>query len=193
MRCREGAVSSLSRKTKEIVEKISRDRLELLQSVENLLPAQLDYQPVPDSWSIGDVLHHLALADDANARLMSVMLQRARDTALPPDPDPEGSVLDSIAAVVAPAEHRKGRAPERVTPRSRIPAAESRVRLEASRAKLLSTVEALSAFDLSGLTHPHPFFGEINTYQWLLVAGWHERRHAAQIGRIKSSSGFPQG
>lgn len=176
---------------KEIVERISRDRLELLQSVAGLEPDQLDYPPTPEGWSIGDVLHHLALADEAAARLMSVMLQRARESALPADPAPDSSVLAALDAVVAPAEQRKARAPERVAPRSHLPAAESLARLAASREKLLTTVEALSAFDLSGLTHPHPFFGDINTYQWLLVTGWHERRHAAQIERVKSSPGFP--
>jgi hypothetical protein len=181
----------LSRKTQEIVERITQDRQGLLQAVEGLVPVQLDYLTAPDSWCISDVLHHLALADDAAARLMALMLERARQMALPPDPTPDGSVLDSIDAIVAPAEKRRARAPDRVAPRFRLPAAEALARLAVSRAKLLASVEALSGFDLSALTQAHPFFGDINTYQWLLITGWHERRHAAQIERIKSSPGFP--
>ncbi|HXV61777.1 MAG TPA: DinB family protein [Vicinamibacteria bacterium] len=182
-----------STKIREILQTIDRDRSNLLSAVEGLQPGQLGHRELPEAWSIEDVLHHLALADESSAKLMALMLRRAREESLPPDPSPDRSVLDSIDEVVARAENQKAKAPDRVTPRSRIEVEESLSRLRLSRDKIETTVEALSAFDLSLLTFPHPFFGELNTYQWLLVTGWHERRHTRQIERVKSSPGFPGG
>jgi hypothetical protein len=74
-----------------------------------------------------------------------------------------------------------------------VPATQALARLQASRATVTATAESLSSVDLTEMIHPHVFFGPLNTYQWLLVTGWHERRHAGQIERVKASPGFPRG
>jgi len=122
---------------------------------------------------------------------MSIMRRRAREENVPRDPDPGGSVANAIEGVVPGVEEGKAPAPDRVTPRSYLAPEEALSRLEASRERLVVTVEELSAFDLSSLRFPHPFFGELDAYQWLLVTGWHERRHTKQIERIRASAGFP--
>jgi hypothetical protein len=183
----------MSPKTTEILDRISNDRALLLKAVEGLEPGQLDYRPSEGAWSIADVLHHLALTEEAQVKLQSLLLKRAREENVSPDPDPNGSVLGSIDGIARMADGRKAVAPDRVTPRSHVPAAESLKRLEASRASLLACVEALSSFDGSKLRYPHPFFGELDSCQWLLVTGWHERRHSGQIGRIRHDAGFPKG
>lgn len=181
----------LSPKLQEIVKSLERDRLALLRATEELNAAQADYRPSEDAWSVSDVLHHLALSEEASAKLMSLMSKRVHEESVGPDPDPDGSVLRSLDDVVADADDRKATAPDRVTPLSHVPAAECRARLEASRRNILAKIEELSPFDLTGLTFPHPFFGELDVYQWLLITGWHERRHTRQIQSIKTSSDFP--
>jgi hypothetical protein len=182
-----------SHKTNEIIQQITRDRAGLLKVIEGLLPNQTDYRPADGVWSIADVLHHLALTEEAQVKLQSMFLKRAREENVPADPDPESSVLGSVDAIAKMADGRKAKAPDRVVPRSHVPAAESLQRLETSRKKVLESVEALSAYDLSRLRYPHPFFGELDCCQWLLITGWHERRHAGQIGRIREDAGFPKG
>jgi len=180
----------LSPKAKEIVESISRDRLGLRESVELLAPEQTDFRPAPGSWSIDDVLHHLALAEEASAKLMAFLHERALKESVGPDPEPDRSVLRSIDSVVDGADG-KATAPDRVAPRSKVEAPLALARLESARSRILESLEALSAFDGRKLTYRHPFFGELDLYQWLLIGGWHERRHTRQIERIKSHSGFP--
>jgi hypothetical protein len=104
---------------------------------------------------------------------------------------PEASLLDAIDAVVAGADDARVKAPDRVEPRAPIPAEEAVTRLGKAHAGLVESAEGLSPYDLSVLTFPHPFFGELNLYQWILIGGWHERRHTRQIERIKASPGFP--
>jgi hypothetical protein len=180
-----------TKKMQEIADRIAADREALLRSVMGLDEEQLDYRPEQAVWSINDVLHHLALADDGSARLMARMLRQARDEGFPPDPTPDRSVLDVLDPVTRVADKGKAVAPDRVTPRSHVPAEECLARLAASREKLLQCMDDLAGFDLSTSTFPHPILGVLDAYQWLLLAGWHERRHTGQIERIKSAPSFP--
>lgn len=184
----------LSPKVKEIVESISRDRLGLQEAVRDLAPKQTDFRPEPCSWSIDDVLHHLALAEEASAKLMAFFRERALKESIGPDPEPGQSVLRSIDSFfegVDGADDRKAPAPDRVTPRSRVEAPLALARLDSARSRILENLESLSGLDGAKLMYPHPFFGELDLYQWLLIGAWHERRHTRQIERIKGDSRFP--
>lgn len=183
---------ALSPKLKEIVDVISRDRVALRDSVGALTPEQTDFRAETGSWSIDDVLHHLALSEEASAKLMALFHDRAVKESLGPDPNPEASVLHSIDERVEGASEQKAQAPDRVKPRSKVEASDALARLEAARGRILENLEALSAFDGSRLTFRHPFFGELDLHQWLLIGGWHERRHTRQIERIKATVGFPR-
>lgn len=39
---------------------------------------------------------------------------------------------------------------------------------------------------------PHPFFGELDCYQWFILAAGHSARHCNQGTVIKESAGFPR-
>jgi hypothetical protein len=182
---------SRSPKVEEVVARITAARDELLAAVEGLADPQASHRPAETAWSIEDVLHHLALTEEAAVKLLARNLRKAQERQLPPDPDPHGSVVDAIDAAVAGADDKKVTAPDVVTPRSGITAAEALARLRASRDALVASLERLSAYDVSSLTFPHPFFGDFDTYQWVLVTGWHERRHTRQIERIKTDREFP--
>ena len=182
----------LTKKLQELVDRISHNREKLLQSVSGLSDAQLNHKSDGNAWSVSDVLNHVSLVDEANAKLTSNMLKRARADNLPPDPSPDGSELHSMDDVFARMGTSKFQAPEFVAPHSHSSVEASLARLNASRERMLANVEQLDGFDLSGLTYPHPFAGPLNTYQWVLMAGAHEHRHAEQINRIKSQPGFPE-
>ena len=181
----------MPKKVQELMDHISTERQSLLEATSGLTDAQLDFKPPEAQWSISDILHHLALTDEANAKLAANMLKQATEKNLPPDPTPEDSVLDSLDAFQPKLSGGKFQAPDRVAPRSHLPAAESLARLVASREKINTTLVQLAAYDLSSLTYPHPLLGDLNAYQWLVIAGRHETRHTAQIAKIKKDSGFP--
>jgi uncharacterized damage-inducible protein DinB len=182
----------LSKKLQELVDRISHHREKLLQSVSGLSEAQLNHKAGETGWSIGDVLNHVSLTDEANAKLTSNLLKRARAGSLPPDPSPEGSEIHSMDDIFPHMNAAKFQAPEFVSPHPHAPVDESLARLKASRERMLANVEQLDGFDLSGLKYPHPFAGELNAYQWILIAGAHEARHTQQIHRMKSQPGFPE-
>ncbi|MEK6407562.1 MAG: DinB family protein [Acidobacteriota bacterium] len=183
---------ALSRKLQELVDRISHQRDKLLQSVSGLNDVQLNHKAEETAWSVSDVLNHVSLTDEANAKLTSNMLKRARASSLPPDPSPEASVIHSMDDIFARMNTAKFQAPEFVAPHSHSPVDESLARLNASRERMLANVEQLDGYNLSELTYPHPFAGDLNTYQWVLMAGAHEFRHTEQINRMKSQPDFPE-
>lgn len=182
----------LSKKVQELVDAISGYRQALLDSITGLSSAQLDYRSEGSPWSISDILHHLALTDEANAKLTSRMLKQAQALNLPLDSAPDESVLNSLDSYADVLKNTKAQAPEFVVPQSHLPVEESLARLKASREKFLESVDNLAQYDLSQLTYPHPLLGNLNMYQWILIAGGHERRHVGQIGRIKAEADFPK-
>ena len=180
-----------SKKVQEALDQIADQRKGLLEASSGLSEAQLDYKPAEAEWSISDILHHMALTDEGGARLAANMLKQAEEKKLPADPRPEASVLNSLDEFNPQLAGTKVQAPDRVAPRSHLPAAESIVRLKSSRENVVATWAQLGEYDLSGLTYPHPLLGELNAYQWLIILGRHESRHTAQIARIKADPGFP--
>jgi len=182
----------VSKKIQELVDAISNMRQGLLDAVSGLSDAQLDYKPADGEWAISDILHHLALTDEANVKLINRSLKQAQTTGAPLDPTPDESVLNCLDHMADALRDTKAQAPEFVRPQAHAPSEESLARLNATRVKMLESVEQLGEYDLSQLKYPHPLLGDLNLYQWILIAGGHERRHVAQIGRIKAAAGFPQ-
>src|ERR1041384_2354806 len=181
----------LSKKLQEIVDQITHNREAVLHSIAGLSDTQLNYKTENDAWSICDIVHHLALTDEANAKLTSNLLKRARVENLGPDPSPDSSEIHSADDVFALMEQPKFQAPQFVAPQAHLPVDDSLARLKGSRERMLEAIEQLSSFDLSKLTFPHPFAGPLNGYQWMLIAGGHEHRHVQQIKRLKARQDFP--
>ena len=182
----------LSKKIQEIVDRNSHIREKVLGSISDLNEAQLNYKSADSDWSICDIVHHLALTAEANGKLMSNLLKRAREKNLALDPSPEGSEIHAADEVFDRIAEPRFQAPDRFVPHSHLPVEESLARLTASRARTLEAVEELASYDLSRLTFPHPFAGDLNGYQWMLMAGGHEHRHGEQIKRMKALPDFPK-
>jgi hypothetical protein len=180
---------ALSKKLQEVVERITRQREKLLDTVSGLSDAQVEYRPEPSAWSISDIVHHLALSDEATMKLTFRILKQS--ATLAPDPTPDDSVLNAMDDVY-PRLTGKFTAPEFVTPHEHAPLAESLTRLNASRQKMVENLDQISAYDLTGIVYPHPSGIPLNAYQWFLLAGGHESRHTAQIKQLESDAGFPR-
>ena len=73
-------------------------------------------------------------------------------------------------------------------PKGGLTAAEGIERLHAVRERLVTALIEGSGLALGAVSHPHPLFGPLNGYQWILVIAMHERRHAAQIRRQNNMS-----
>lgn len=182
---------ALTKKAQELVDSISSNRQALLDEVTALTDTQLDYKPADGAWSISDILHHLALTDEANLKLTYRALKHAEQRNVPEDATPDESALNALDGLAEILRTTKAQAPDFVAPQAHLPARDSIARLKASREKMLESIERLSRYDLSELKYTHQLLGELDMYQWILLAGGHERRHAAQVGKIKAQAEFP--
>ena len=60
---------------------------QVLAEVEGLSQSQADWKPAPDQWSLGEVLHHLVLAEGIAGKMVSGAIKHAAEAGrLPPYP-----------------------------------------------------------------------------------------------------------
>ena len=177
-------------KVQGVLNEIEAARANVYAAANSFSQAQLDFKPSPDSWSIGEVLSHLQVVEKGLPRLYSMLMAKAAEAGL--TPETEGSWVKSLDEFQLEVVTTKMPAPERVLPQFGIPKNELIVSLQQSRQALIDAVSNAGDFDYSGVKFPHPFFGEINFYQWILFVGKHETRHLSQIEKIKNEPGFPK-
>ncbi len=152
---------------------------------------EADWRPAPERWSAGEVLHHVVLANRTFAIVARKLIQQGRRAGVTAGPQSRRSWprLRSVAEIGASGPVKN---PDRVTPAHGLPIAALRRDLIESHAAVAATIPALAGLDLAALRFPHPLGFELNLYQWIDIAGAHERRHLAQIQAIAASPGFPR-
>ena len=172
------------RSVPEIYEHIDRARTRLLSAVEGLSAEELAYSPAPDRWSVAELCEHLAIVEDSVVKLLGKLLDKsdeAGDAAASADFEPV-----SIEEFVERSRTARYEAPDRIRPTG-LPLADSLARLRDSRAALHSLRPRVERADGRALRFPHPAWGPLDLYQWLLFVGAHEDRHLAQIEALKQS------
>jgi uncharacterized damage-inducible protein DinB len=159
-------------------------RENLLRTARNLSPTQLQYKPAPDRWSVAECLEHITVTEAFILGNINKTLQQAGASSTPAMGD-DGMV----GMVVDRANRIKG--PEFLMPTGRWPHEQLLGEFEAAR-KL--TAEFVGATDAQLRQHafPHPLFGPLDCYQWLLLIGAHGERHRAQAEEVMADAGFPR-
>ncbi len=104
----------------------------------------------------------------------------ARDPAAPFAPVSIGEFVERTRGV-------KLEAPERIRPTGALTVADSLARLHETRAAILALRPRVERADGRALRFPHPAWGPLDLYQWLLFVAAHEDRHLAQIEALKQS------
>jgi hypothetical protein len=111
----------------------------------------------------------------------------ARASGVGPDTETR-SVVDSYPDPGRATDRsRKIQAPEPVRPSGALDAVASTHALDQARASLLSALRDANGVSLENLVQSHPVFGALNMYHWMVLAGLHDSRHAAQIREIGES------
>jgi hypothetical protein len=169
----------------EILEFVEKEQNSFAESSSNLSEAQEIYRTASDRWSIAEMAEHVGIVDDRVVQLTRKFLNENAPT--PELPPFQPVSLDRHAA----RWNENFTAPERVVPKGQIPVSGSLARKKATLETLLSLRSQIEALDCSQMMWPHPIFGDLNLYEWLLISGMHNRRHRQQIEAVKSSEGFP--
>jgi len=149
-----------------------------------LSPAQLQYKPAPDRWSVAECLEHIITVEGFIVANIEKTLQRAADSTGPVMGD------DDIVRMV-PDRSFRVKGPERFMPTARWPHGKLVSEFEAVRRRS-AEFAANTTVELRQHTFPHPIFGPCDCYQWLLLIAAHGERHRLQAEEVMADSGFPR-
>jgi len=159
-------------------------RSQLLKEVEGLSQAQADWRASERDWSIGEIVHHVTLAEVGTGKVTSKLLKEAGDSLKPFPAD-----LKSIAPITMPAGPAE--APPGVWPERGKPLTGLLADMKAARERSRQTVERLGSVDPRPLVFPHPRLGSLDLAQWWTLHARHEGGHLEQIRGVKAAPGFP--
>jgi hypothetical protein len=167
---------------------LTAGRERLLGLVEGLTPAQWTFQPGEGRWSISQCLEHVTRVEN---RILGLIGKKLEEPPEPPKPPELTSEKDTVISKMVADRTNRRQAPEPALPTGQWgdPA-----NLVAEFRKTSARTAQFVAEAGDGLRNhflPHPAFGEIDCYQWLLVLGLHGVRHAQQIEEVQADPAFP--
>lgn len=170
----------------EIYGALDATRARLTASVEGLAAGQEHFRSAPERWSVAEIMEHLALAEAGSVKLFDKLLQKAETEGRERRAgDPFAPV--SLAEQAAPFRGQKFKAPDQSRPTGTVPLSDSLASLSDSLARIHALRPRVERADCAEQRFPHPIFGPLNLYQWLLFTAAHEERHLKQIEALKEA------
>lgn len=156
-------------------------------ATKGLSPAQWNFKPAPDRWSIAEVYEHITLAEDF---LRDLIEQGVAAPAAPEKKAGDNAAKDAQVEKVVTDRSQKFQAPDPLKPTGRWSVDQMKKEFAARRAKTRDFATH-PADDLR--TH---FFagpaGELDAVQWVLFLSGHTERHTAQILEVEADPNFPK-
>jgi hypothetical protein len=169
-------------RTRELLAHLDGHHAELRRAVDTVPVALRARPPAADRWSVANVLEHLAIVERRVVQGLARGLAEARSGGLPPDTD---------ASVVRPADiaryldrERRLVAGAASQPTGHVAAEEAWAAIEEVRGSTRALVVETDEIAVDAVVLPHPVFGPLDFYQWIVFLGGHEGRHALQVREI---------
>lgn len=168
--------------SQEFLAFLADSRARLLAVVEGAAPELLTRRPAPERWSALEVVEHLALTEPWFLQVASDLAEDGRRKGLWYNEGQPRST-DSVAALMQQIDVRQPLvAMESVRPTGSVALPDLLERLGRSRQGLLDLLPVLDELDTDQLRFRHPTAGfELTAYEWVHLAGAHERQHTRQI------------
>lgn len=150
-----------------------------------LIPAQLAFRPSPDSWSIRDVVEHLAIAEPQYWKQVEDSLARPLPaSAYTPQATDAGILWYGI-----------DRGNRQRTGEARVPDGRFKTAAEAhaSFVTLRATMRTRATGSTDDFRGRQLIDGNMDVYQWFLMISTHAQRHILQIREVKADAKYPRG
>jgi uncharacterized damage-inducible protein DinB len=169
----------------QIFDEMDQIHSSFYQRVESFGPEEIAARPSPDAWTVGQIVEHVGIVEQSISKLITVLLMKAEAAGVAANED--GSIEPiSVEKIVERSNREKYQAPETAQPTGNVSIADAVTRMRSVRDSLEQLRPRLQKTNSSGVSYPHPAFGPMNLYEWLILLGIHERRHLAQIESIIS-------
>ncbi len=166
---------------------LTQTRDNLLRATSGLSPAQMQFKPAPDRWSVADCLEHLITVENRCYEGLSNALREPADSAKRSAFDDRD---DELLQIVTDRSSRR-QAPEAIHPSGRWPQDQLVREFQAARKR---TIDLAATTECDPRQHffAHRAFGDLDCYQWMLLVAAHGDRHRAQIEEVIASPNFPR-
>jgi DinB superfamily len=163
---------------------LEETRERLLRTALNLSGEQWQYKTSPDRWSVAEIFEHVTFVEGRILAGIERALQK-EPTLVKPFMEDDAFVQRIVGRL------ERMRAPDAVVPSGRWPLEQLIPEFEAARRRSLEFAKTTNG-RLRQHSYPHPFFGELDCYQWLLVIPSHSERHRVQVEEVIAAAGFPR-
>lgn len=162
-------------------------RAEVLKEADGLSQAQADWRASERDWSVGEILHHLTLAEIATGKLTSKLMKEAGA-----GPPPFPADLTRFAPLPAWPADSPAEAPPVVRPEAGRGIDQLLADMKATRSRSRQSIERLGGVDPRPLRFRHFALGELDLAQWWMLQAGHDADHLQQLRRVKGSPDFPK-
>ena len=171
----------------EITADIAHVRADLAKIVAETPATKFDHKPRNGGWTGTGIIQHLGTVEGMATKRLEGLFAQALADGIAAE---KGTVhwLHSLDHFNVLDRSRKIVAPERAIPPADAQLAPAWASLQAVRERLLRAVATVDGRDLSTVSAPHPVFGALNGYQWILMVGRHEERHLSQLRETLSEA-----
>lgn len=160
-----------------------------------LTPDQLNWQPRPGAWSVGQCLEHLCISNEVYLEPIAASLKG-------PPTGPVDEITPGwfgrwfIRTYIDPTTQKtRGRAPPKTTPITRRIDASILDRFIASNARFRDLIPRAREYDVNRVRFRNPFVAWIRftVGTGFQIIARHNHRHLLQAERVTETAGFPQG
>jgi len=155
----------------------------LEDEVKNLSDAQLTFKMTPTSWSVEEVVMHLAIAEP------QYWDQFKQSLAKPPQPDFKPQATDVAMLWYGIDRTQRTTTGEARVPRDQFPNMKASLASFKNLRGEMMKVARETQEDLRGRQF---LTASQDLYQWFLMISTHSQRHIMQIREVKAHSGFPR-
>lgn len=177
-----------SQERAKVVQYLTTTRDQVIAESAKLSDAQWNFKPGPDRWSVGEVVEHLALAEEFLRGNQQKVV--AGPVATPEQRAKTQGKDETITKMIA-DRTQKAQAPEPLKPGTKLGSQPAVVTAFRERRAKTLDYAGKTTDDLRAHVSESPI-GTVDGYQWLLFIGAHTERHLAQIREVKASAGFPK-
>ena len=169
------------------VMKLTETHENMMNTLDGLSEAQLNFKSSPEAWSIAECVEHLTISENTFSEMLQGTLAAA------PDESMRANVTmsdDEIYAMISSRE-KKVTTSEPFEPSGKFGTHEET--LTALTAKRTEHIEYLSTTEDDFRNHFKEMpFGTIDAYQMVLFMAGHTERHTKQMQEVKDHADFPQ-
>ena len=152
----------------------------LVSELDGLSAGQLAFKMTPDSWSIAEVVEHLAIAEPQ-------YWQRVQDSMKQPEAQRKPEATDAGILWYGIDRSNRARTGEARVPKGKNDARQSLAEFR----KLRATIRGYAATTREDPRSRMLLEGNMDVYQWLLMISTHSQRHILQIREIKAHKSYP--